>query len=250
MKHANPSTGRSCRRAFTLIELLVVIGIIALLISILMPALRKVREAAERTGCLSNIRQIGLAMTVYSNDYNSIFPTPPTSWQFWYGWGTRGTNSNGSTYEYVPERVYDKLVPNYLSEGAYKKLMLCPAVPANEISPNHLSDPITNAQLAASPHYDSPYYYRGWSMEWGPDVLAGSEPIRNFGDVKPWHPDPNAPKISNWLIVERIDRVVLNGWHQRSGGSQYYTDGSAVFVAIDLSLPSTEYLWRTGLDPY
>jgi len=62
------------KRAFTLVELLVVIGIIALLISILLPSLSKARESANRTACLSNIKQITLAFIMYTTENKGYFP--------------------------------------------------------------------------------------------------------------------------------------------------------------------------------
>jgi prepilin-type N-terminal cleavage/methylation domain-containing protein/prepilin-type processing-associated H-X9-DG protein len=67
------------RRAFTLIELLVVIAIIAILAAILFPVFARARENARRTSCLSNMKQIGLGLMQYTQDYDEYYPLA------WYG---------------------------------------------------------------------------------------------------------------------------------------------------------------------
>ena len=70
----------SGKRAFTLIELLVVIAIIALLLAILMPALQRVKKQANGVACLSNLKQIGMAFNMYTEDNEGKFPRNGGIW--------------------------------------------------------------------------------------------------------------------------------------------------------------------------
>jgi prepilin-type N-terminal cleavage/methylation domain-containing protein len=69
-------SARGGRDGFTLVELLVVIGIIAVLMAMLLPAVKRAREQAQLTACQNNLRQIGLAIQMYANDNRDRFPDP------------------------------------------------------------------------------------------------------------------------------------------------------------------------------
>jgi prepilin-type N-terminal cleavage/methylation domain-containing protein/prepilin-type processing-associated H-X9-DG protein len=73
------------KKAFTLIELLVVIAIIAILAAILFPVFAQAKEAAKKTACLSNEKQVSLSILMYQNDYDDYFPYGTMAWAFFYG---------------------------------------------------------------------------------------------------------------------------------------------------------------------
>ena len=85
------------RTAFTLIELLVVIAIIAILAALLLPALQSAKEKAQRTACLNNEKQLGLALNMYLTDAQDYLP--------WPNWGCDGDCPAGWLYHPVSQHT-------------------------------------------------------------------------------------------------------------------------------------------------
>lgn len=107
--------GKKMKKRFTLIELLVVIAIIAILAGMLLPALNKARERARAAKCVGNIKQIGTALILYTNDYDDYYPTSEASTQGW-------TDNDQATWS-------DNLFPYFGNKINYSKrsVFFCPS---------------------------------------------------------------------------------------------------------------------------
>jgi prepilin-type N-terminal cleavage/methylation domain-containing protein/prepilin-type processing-associated H-X9-DG protein len=193
---------RACRfvgparaAGFTLIELLVVIGIIAVLISILLPALSRVRESSRRTGCLANLRTIGQAMFMYANENKSRLPNGNVTWP-----GDEGQ---------ILVRLNERHVRH---AGAFH----CPGdldAPAQQIDTGKYEVP-TSARIS----YD--FYSVWWIPNSGPLLtrLRGQAPLA-------WDLSGAAARY------KPLDQIQQN--HGKRGGNVLFADGHARWLEAE-----------------
>lgn len=118
MLTAHPTNAPGRRNAFTLIELLVVIAIIAILAAMLLPALAAAREKSRRASCISNLRQIGVTLQMYTSDNHDYFPAVKSP--------TPGTGTANAIWD-IPDTVANLLSGGYGSgTNLYRNIFYCP----------------------------------------------------------------------------------------------------------------------------
>ncbi len=150
------------RSGFTLIELLVVIAIIAILAAILFPVFARAREKARQTSCLSNLKQLGLGLAMYSQDYDECHPVycrvviAPSY--------TNGVDTGGHT-------MYGALVP-YVKNA---QIFQCPSHrPVTGINWNNWGYAITTK----TSYGINLYYLNNSSYKYASDTLSNDDPAR------------------------------------------------------------------------
>lgn len=210
-------------KAFTLIELLVVISIIALLLSILMPALAKAKESAIRVMCTSNLHQQGIALSAYGAAYNKFPPAPqPGLWPF----GGMGYLANATDVVYQPAGQGALLKGNFLSDPHF---LYCPGAKKYHITYDSVfvayqKDRTWNPLWPNELRYDVLFVGYPYWVSWSPLGPAGMpadySPQRNVVQLK----------ITSQGPMSRGDTVAISDLTMTSPGTLAQVDSLGFWV--------------------
>jgi prepilin-type N-terminal cleavage/methylation domain-containing protein/prepilin-type processing-associated H-X9-DG protein len=218
------------RLGFTLIELLVVIAIIAILIALLVPAVQKVREAAARTQCVNNLKQIGLALQNYHGSWK-VFPNVP-----WTANNPDNPNTISWTMAILPyidqQAVYDGCVANPWADpwvGYVFAVFTCPSEPRLNSSTNSNADGFGMTDYVGMAGYDVQVATAGTMGIMNPN--HGPIPIMQITDgtsntiivgERPWSID----YYWGWWYEETFSDNIWGAQNSTSGNSLGYTNAT------------------------
>ena len=221
------------KKAFTLVELLVVISIIALLLSILLPALNKAKEHAKLSVCLSNMKQLYYTFKVYMEDneyrfpFNDNLPSPDQNHdRFYFAWGDGefaygGAEQNLFTFLAKMPLPEDRMLYPYAKDF---DLFRCPADKGENLLPMQWWKPTTFFAVGSSYRYN----YYPWNNPL-PSGLAAEMGIA--GRKENWVPHPSRyillhePPALRWNYQDIGARWFL--WHFARGGTTLADPGEA-----------------------
>jgi prepilin-type N-terminal cleavage/methylation domain-containing protein/prepilin-type processing-associated H-X9-DG protein len=186
---------RRSRSAFTLIELLVVIAIIAILAAILFPVFAQAREKGRQTACLSNLRQVGLALQMYAQDYDEVLPTSGDTANF--ADPKAPTNFLGALIPYIKNKSIF-VCPSSVDANTVYKGSGCTAVSCSSL---HGNAAVMGRALSVVPNPADIVYLDENRFRWNVAWLRPALVNVKKGLYQYWHWDQGPEKIEQYNNV-------------------------------------------------